>query len=144
MLGAYFVQTGNYALPAVIAAIPSGILVHNLLFLNEFPDTEADMKANRKTTPIVIGKDKAGIFYSVMTGLVYLWIIGGVLTGQMPPFTLIALLTIPLAVKAIRGSRQHRDMTKLIPAMASNVQVVLLTQLLLGIGYILAKVFAAG
>jgi len=35
-------------------------------------------------------------------------------------------------------------MSKLVPAMASNVQVVLLTQLLLGIGYILAKVFMVG
>jgi 1,4-dihydroxy-2-naphthoate octaprenyltransferase len=31
VLGAYFVQTGDYILPAVIASIPSGILVHNLL-----------------------------------------------------------------------------------------------------------------
>ena len=30
---------------------------------------------------------------------------------------------------------------KLVPAMANNVLVVLLTQLLLGIGYILARVF---
>jgi len=141
VLGAYFVQTGDYALPAVIASIPSGILVHNLLLLNEFPDTEADSKAGRKTTPIVVGKAKASVFYSVMTALVYLWIIGGVVAGQMPPFTLIALLTLPLAVKAIRGSRQHQDMTKLVPAMASNVMVVLLTQLLLGIGYILAGAF---
>src|SRR4030042_5162563 len=35
VLGAYFVQTTAYTLPAVIASIPSGILVHNLLFLNE-------------------------------------------------------------------------------------------------------------
>jgi len=33
-------------------------------------------------------------------------------------------------------------MDKLVPAMANNVQVVLLTQLLLGIGYILATVFS--
>jgi len=31
-------------------------------------------------------------------------------------------------------------MTQLVPAMASNVLVVLVTQLLLGIGYILAGV----
>ncbi|GAI10525.1 unnamed protein product, partial [marine sediment metagenome] len=53
VLGAYFVQTGGYTLPAVIAAIPSGILVHNLLLLNEFPDTEADKGAGRRTLPIV-------------------------------------------------------------------------------------------
>ncbi len=141
VLGAYFVQAGEYTIPAVIAAIPSGILVHNLLLLNEFPDVEADRKAGRKTMPIVLGKERASIAYSVLTVMVYLWTIGGVVARQMPVFSLIALLTIPFAIKAIRGARKHQDMAKLVPAMASNVQVVLLTQLLLGIGYILAVVF---
>ena len=141
VLGAYFVQTTAYTWPAVVAAIPSGILVHNLLLLNEFPDTEADRKANRKTLPISMGKTKAGIVYSVLTVLVYLWIIGWVIAGLMPAFSLIALLTLPLAIKAIKGARKHEEMTRLVPAMANNVLVVLLTQLLLGIGYVLATVF---
>jgi 1,4-dihydroxy-2-naphthoate octaprenyltransferase len=141
VLGAYFVQTGHYSIPAIIAAIPSGILVHNLLLLNEFPDVEADKFANRKTLPIAIGSRKAGIFYSAMTILVYVWTVGAVIAGQMPVFCLLALLTLPFAVKAIRGSMQPQDMGKLMPAMASNVMVVLITQLLLGIGYILATVF---
>lgn len=141
VLGTYFVQTANY-LPAIIASIPSGILVHNLLFLNEFPDVEADRKGGRRTLPISIGKKRAAVVYSVLTAAVYLWIVGGVLVGQMPAFSLIALLTLPLAVKAIRGALKCRDMAALLPAMASNVMVVLLTQFLLGVGYILAGVFS--
>jgi len=141
VLGAYFVQTGEYNVPAIIASIPSGILVHNLLLLNEFPDVEADATGNRRTLPIVIGKGKASIVYSALTGIVYLWIIGGVIAGQMPAFSLLGLLTIPLAVKAIRGSLKHKDMDKLVPAMMNNVLVILLTQLFMGIGYILAGVF---
>ncbi len=141
ILGVYFVQTAAYTLPAVVAAIPSGILVHNLLLLNEFPDTEADRKAGRKTLPIVMGKAKASIVYSVLTVIVYLWIIGGVVAGLMPPFSLIALLTLPLAIKAIQGALKPQEMSRLVPAMANNVLVVLLTQLLLGIGYILATIF---
>ena len=141
ILGVYFVQTGIYSLPAVIASVPSGILVHNLLLLNEFPDTEADKRAGRKTLPITMGKEKASIVYSVLTVAVYLWIIGGVVAGMMPPFSLLALLTFPFAIRAIQGARKHQEMSKLVPAMANNVMVVLLTQLLLGIGYILAGVF---
>ena len=141
VLGAYFVQTSAYTWPAVVASIPSGILVHNLLLLNEFPDTEADRKAGRKTLPITMGKARAGIVYSVLTIVVYLWIIGGVLAEQMPVFSLIALLTFPLAIKAIQGALKPQEMDRLVPAMANNVLVVLLTQLLLGIGYILAAVF---
>ena len=66
--------------------------------------------------------------------------IGAVVTKQMPVFSLIALLTFPLALKAIQGAMKNQDMDKLLPAMSNNVQVVLLTQLLLGIGYILAEV----
>ncbi len=141
VLGAYFVQAGEYTLPAVIASVPSGILVHNLLLLNEFPDVEADASAKRRTLPIFIGKGKASIVYSALMVIVYLWIIGGIIAKQMPVFALLGLVTLPWAIKAIRGSRQHQDMTKLVPAMANSVLVVLLTQLLLGIGYILARVF---
>lgn len=141
VLGAYFVQTTAYTIPALVASIPSGILVHNLLLLNEFPDTEADSKAGRKTTPITMGKAKASRFYSVLTAVVYLWIIGAVVMRVMPLFCLIALLTLPLAIKAIRGSLKYDDPGKLMPAMGNNVMVILLTQLLLGIGYILAGVF---
>jgi 1,4-dihydroxy-2-naphthoate octaprenyltransferase len=140
VLGTYFVQATAYTLPAVIAAIPSGILVHNLLLLNEFPDAEADRKAGRKTLPITMGKKKAGIVYSAMTILVYLWIIG-IAVMEREPILLIALLTLPLAIKAIGGARKHDKMSQLVPAMANNVMVVLLTQFLLGIGYILAGVF---
>jgi len=141
VLGAYFIQTGEYTLPAIIAAIPSGILVHNLLLLNEFPDTEADSTAGRKTTPITMGKGSASIVYSVLTVLAYIWIIGAVIAGQLPVFSLIAVLTLPFAIKAIGGSRKHQDIGRLIPAMANNVLVVLVTQLLLGLSFIPAVVF---
>jgi 1,4-dihydroxy-2-naphthoate octaprenyltransferase len=141
VLGAYFVQTGEYTLPAVIASIPSGILVHNLLLLNEFPDVEADKTAGRRTLPITIGGKGAGIVYSALNIILYLWIIAWVSIGLMPVFCLIALLTIPFAVKAIQGALNYQDESKMIPGMANNVLMVLVTQLLLGIGYILARIF---
>ena len=140
IIGLYFVQATHYTWPVVVASVPSGILVHNLLLLNEFPDAEADKKANRKTLPITMGKEKASIVYSVLTVMVYLWIIGAVIAKAMPVFSLIALLTLPFAIKAIRGARKHQEITRLVPAMANNVLVVLVTQLLLGIGYILATI----
>jgi 1,4-dihydroxy-2-naphthoate octaprenyltransferase len=141
VLGAYFVQTNEYTWPVVIAAIPSGILVHNLLFLNEFPDVEADVTAHRKTLPITIGKEKSSFIYVALTAAMYLWIIGWVIAGEMPIYSLIALLTVPFAIKAVIGAQHYRDMNRLLPAMSNNVLVVLMTQLLLGIGYILATVF---
>ena len=138
VLGMYFSQSGVYTWHALIASVPSGFLVHNLLLLNEFPDVEADKVNNRKTLPITLGGKGAAIFYTVVTLLVYVWVVGAVILKARPVFTLLALLTLPIAIKAIRGSFHYNEMDKLVPAMASNVMVVLLTQVLIGIGYILA------
>jgi 1,4-dihydroxy-2-naphthoate octaprenyltransferase len=141
ILGLYFAQTGAYTYTAAVACIPSAFLVHNLLLLNEFPDVEADKLANRKTVPITIGKDRAAIFFSAVAIAVYLWIIGWVAARVMPKWTLLALLTIPLTIRAINGARHHDDPSKFMPGMAANVMAILGTQLLLGIGYILGRVF---
>ncbi len=48
VLGTYLTQTaGTYTIPAIAACIAPGILVCNLLFLNEFPDVEADRSGKR-------------------------------------------------------------------------------------------------
>ena len=141
VLGAYFIQTGTYTIGALLVSIPSGILVHNLLLLNEFPDAEHDVTVKRRTLPIFVGKKKAAIFHSVLTIFVYLWIIGAVISQYMPVFTLLGLLTFPLAFKAIDGAFKYDDISKLVPAMANNVFVVLLTQLLIGLGFILGGIF---
>jgi hypothetical protein len=58
----------------------------------------------------------------------------------MPVYSLAALITIPLAIKAIRGSFGSPDLGIILPAMGKNVIVVLATQALIGIGYVLAAV----
>ena len=141
VLGMYFSQTGMYTWQAIIAAMPSGFLVHNLLLINEFPDIEADKVAHRKTLPITLGGRGAAIVYTAFTLMVYVWIIGAVIFKAMPVFTLLALLTLPIAIKAIRGSFHYDDRAILVPALASNVMVVMLTQLLIAAGYILSGVF---
>jgi 1,4-dihydroxy-2-naphthoate octaprenyltransferase len=58
----------------------------------------------------------------------------------MPAFALLGLLTFFLAFKAIDGSFKYNDKSKLISAMANNVTVVLITQLLIGAGFIVAGI----
>ncbi|MBN1663166.1 MAG: prenyltransferase [Deltaproteobacteria bacterium] len=142
VLGTYFALTGAYSMPVLLAAVPSFILVHNLLLLNEFPDVAADRMAGRKTLPITLGKARTAAVYSTLTVIVYLWIVGCVAARIAPVWTLIALLTLPAAVSAMRGSFKSDDMTVFIPAMGANVLVVLGTQFLLGLGYMLAVILS--
>lgn len=147
ILGFNFVQAGRYDWKVLVASIPSGILVHNLLLLNEFPDVEADRKGGRKTTPVLFGLAASARFFRLSTIAVYGWIIGCVLATLiigsvvMPVYCLIVLLALPWAVKAIRGSKEYHDRSRLVPAMGDNVTFILFTHVLLGVGYILEKLF---
>lgn len=147
LLGFYFIQAGEYNWMVLIASMPSGFLVHNLLLLNEFPDVEADRSGGRKTTPVLFGMEAAGRLFRVMTVLVYVWIAGCVLatlftgTVVMPVYCLIAFLGLPPAIKAMRASKEYGDINRLIPGLLSNVVFIHLTLLLIGIGYILERLF---
>lgn len=141
VMGAYFVHTGVYSLSSFIASMPSFFLVHNLLLINEFPDVEADITVNRRTLPIVAGKKKAAYCFSVVTALVYIWVIWAVIYGYMPVFTLLALLTLPVAFQVVRGSFEYDKRESLLKAMEQNVLLVLATQALIAVGYILSGIF---
>jgi 1,4-dihydroxy-2-naphthoate octaprenyltransferase len=139
VLGAYYVQTGRYSWEALFASLTPGILTATLLFLNEFPDREADEKGGRRHLVIALGRGSARYLYVVLIGASYLCIVIGVLTRMMPVFTLIGLATIILGWKAARGAwRYHSDLNQLTPVLGMNVIMILGTQALLTVGYVLA------
>lgn len=140
VLGAYFVQTGSYSFEAFAGSVPCGFLVLNLLLLNEFPDTEADRYGQKRTLPVRVGKRRSAVIYTTFTILTYLWIIGAVWTSVMPPYALIALATVPFAVRAVRGAFSFNKQDRMMLAQVSNVVTVLVTPFLLGIAYILETV----
>lgn len=141
VLGVYFTQTGGYSSIAIVVTLISGLLVANLLLLNEFPDVEADSAGGRKHLPVVIGRGNAAKIYCLITAAVYALIIVASIADIMPYFALLGLLTLPLGFKAAKGAlKYHSDINNLVPYMAANVMFVLLTPLLVSTGIILDKV----
>jgi len=137
----YFVQTGAYTAEAVVAAIPAGMLIFNVHLLNEFPDVEADKAGGDKTLPIILGRPKASWLYLAGTVAVYAWTVAWVAAGVMPPLTLVSLVTIPLALWAIKGALSYRDDASFTPALWANALFGLLTIALLASGYIVDHLF---
>ena len=139
VLGSYYVQTGRYSWETLVASLAPGILTSNLLFLNEFPDQEADRKGGRRHFVISLGKKDASYLFVALLTASYLCIIVGVLSKMMPVLTLIGLGTIGLGWKAAKGALKYYDNTeKLVPVLGVNVITILGTQALLTIGYVIA------
>jgi len=138
VLGTHFTQTGEYTLAAGLASLVPGFLVSNLLLLNQFPDIEADLAASRRHVPIALGRQASAWIYGLLLLAAYLSLVLSVALEVLPLTALIGLLTLPLALKAVRGVlKYHADTEKLIPFMGLNIQVTLLTPLLTGAGILL-------
>ncbi len=141
VLGSYYVQTGRYSWEALIASLAPGLLTANLLFLNEFPDWEADRKGGRRHFVISMGKKDASYLFVAFLIASYLCILMGVFTKMMPAVTLIGLGTIGFGWKAAKGALKYYDNTeKLVPILGANVITILGTQALLAVGYLIATV----
>lgn len=139
VIGAYYVQRSAVSLPAIWVSVPPGVLTMLLLFLNEFPDMDADRMGGRRHLVIVLGRKRASWLYCILLSFMYLWIAAGVVLGITPAATLLGLLTLPAGVAAIRGALRFADDPEgIVPAMGMNVVTVLATDLLLAVGFLIA------
>ncbi|MBN1533301.1 MAG: prenyltransferase [Spirochaetes bacterium] len=133
--GTHFALTGTYSLTALLASMVPFFLVSNLLLLNQFPDAGPDAAFGRRHFPITIGNRASSVIYGLFLLGAYLTVVLGVAIGRFPVFSLLALLTTILAVKAYTGARAHSDdIPALVPSMMMNVLINLLTPVLLALG----------
>jgi 1,4-dihydroxy-2-naphthoate octaprenyltransferase len=130
--GAYYVQAQRFTPQMWYASLPVGLLITAVLYINEFPDYLADKAAGKHTLIVKLGRRSSVPGYVILMLGTYGAIAGGVALELLPWPVLIAFLTLPLAMRGIRGLRQFHDQTpKLIPSNALTIQVHLLTGLLL-------------
>ena len=142
VLGAYYVQAQNLILSVFLASIPIGMLIALVLFINEFPDYEADKSVNKRTLVVILGKKNAAVLYYILLAVVYLVIVALVVFKFLPYACLIALLSLPLALKAFLTLKKNYDkINELLPANALTIGLHFITGLLLCAGFILDKIF---
>jgi 1,4-dihydroxy-2-naphthoate polyprenyltransferase len=115
------------------------ILIAAILYLNEIPDRAGDARAGKGTLPVRWPKERVIAWYVGAVWVAYAVIAVGAVTGFIPRPTIIALATIPVFRKALKGVRQHYESPyELMPFLGTNIQLHLFTGLLLFAGYLIA------
>ena len=146
-LGAYYVQTGSFAVEPLLASIPIGLLIAAVLWINEFPDMEADNAVGKRTLVLRLGYARSISVYTGMVVSAYaLIIVYAVLRFFSPvPITslasLVALLSLPFASRAVKILRaNYRDPHAIIPANANTILLHLSFGILAILGFTLGAV----
>jgi 1,4-dihydroxy-2-naphthoate octaprenyltransferase len=100
--GTYYVQTQNFSLLSLLASIPVGALITNILVVNNYRDIEEDRAANKHTLAVLLGKNFTRfqyIFLLVISFLIPLFLF---LEFSFSYWVFLPYLTLPIAFNLVK------------------------------------------
>ena len=105
-LSSYYVQALHIPGGAILLSAVNGLLVVNILLVNEFPDAEADRKAGKMTMAVRWGAARAAGCYLLISLGSALLILSGAIMRIFPLMSLLALVPFPMGIMAFQFLRK--------------------------------------
>jgi 1,4-dihydroxy-2-naphthoate octaprenyltransferase len=135
--GSAYLQTGDVTGLALAASVPVGMLVTNILVINNLRDVETDRVAGKHTLAVLLGASTVRGQYLLFIAVTYLmplvlWQLAGA-----SPFVLLSWLTLPLAAKLVRIVLAGTSGPPLNRVLKATGQLHLLFGILLALGFLL-------
>jgi len=131
VVGTAYVQMERVSWLAVAASIPVGLLACALLVINNLRDIPSDTAAGKRTLAVLIGDQRTRLLYT-SCALVPFGMLAVLAFAR--PFSLLALITLPLAVAPVRAVRAGARGPALIAALGQTGRLQLAFGLLLTLG----------
>jgi 1,4-dihydroxy-2-naphthoate polyprenyltransferase len=137
--GSSFVQLRHLHWEAFALAVPVGLLASAILVVNNVRDIDTDRRAGKRTLAVRLGRDRARTLYALAVYLAYPLAPVTWWFGPLRAWTLLPLLTFPIAVGLVRTVRNRTDGPALNGALARTGQLQLAFCLLLSVGLLLSR-----
>lgn len=102
VVGSYFIQRQQFSFGAFLISLPFGLLVALVLLANNIRDISHDKSKGIFTLPIIIGQRNGLRLYAAILILAYAAVVVMSVTGPLYLWSLIVLLSLPLALKLLR------------------------------------------
>ncbi|MFG1815892.1 1,4-dihydroxy-2-naphthoate polyprenyltransferase [Kribbella sp. NPDC049174] len=127
VLGTTYVQAETLSWTALAGAVAIGSIACALLVANNLRDIPTDTVTGKRTLAVVLGAARSRQLYAALVALAFVL---AAVSALATPWTLLALIALPLAVKAIRVVMSDAVGPALIPVLKGTG----LTELLYAIG----------
>ncbi len=137
VMGAHFVQTERWTWPAFLLSVPLGLLVTAILHVNNVRDMEYDRAHGKRTLANLLGRRAAGVEYALLVLGAYALLPALVAGRVLPPLALLALLTLPRAVRLVRALGTSEGVLPLDGVMMGTAKLHRDFGLLLALGLLL-------
>ena len=104
--GADFVQRQGFAVQPWLAGLPYALLTTNILFINQFPDREADAQTGKRHWVVRLAPEQAARMYALIALAAALDLLAGVVAEALTPWALLSLAGMLPSVAAAKRLRQ--------------------------------------
>lgn len=131
--GTYYVQAGFVSAAVWWMTIPPGLIITAILVVNNLRDLENDRKAGKRTLAVILGGRATKMQYLICMLAAYLALPLAAWLGFVPWSSLLAWLSLPLALRATRTVFTQRG-RPLNAALAGTGQTALLFSILFWVG----------
>ncbi|BDR91042.1 prenyltransferase [Vulcanisaeta souniana] len=101
-LGAFVVQTGYPAIQPFINTLPNACFTMLALLAAGMLHRETDVTVGKRTLAVILGVRGSGWLSILITAVLYASLALSVLLGYLPPLSLVAVVTLPIALYYIR------------------------------------------
>ena len=142
IMGTTYATISEYYTPALVLALPIGLITVAILHVNNTRDIESDRAAGIRTFAMLIGLKPSLKLYAFEVLFPFLLVIATIFCGWLPWYSLIVLLAVPKAWSNARTvlSAKKSGVEVLAPIDAATAQLQLIFSLLLTISLFVASV----
>ena len=120
LLGAELLFHGRIETAGVWASLALGLLIANVLLVNELPDERADREAGKRTWVVRLGRDRAAVGSRLIFISAFLLPLAAIASGETPRIAGL-FLAVPAALAAARSLRPPLPVSAIVRAQVATL-----------------------
>jgi len=137
--GTAYLQSGHWSMLALLLAIPIGLLVTNILVINNLRDLPTDIAAGKRTLATRIGDRATRAQYAVFTIVAFVIPVAIGITDPSRRLIMLPLVVLPLALRRVMTVAKGTSGRQLNPILQRTGRLLLMFGALLAAGAALSR-----
>ena len=133
----FYFQTGYVNADIIVVSLPLFIMIGAILLANNIRDLDNDKESGRRTYAILVGRNNAIKTMAISFIVVYLLNILFIVTKYASWWNLLVFVTIPLAIKIIKGFSANNHKTTMAPFMVLTAKLTIFVGFIMSLANIL-------
>ena len=133
----FYFQTGYVNADIIVVSLPLFIMIGAILLANNIRDLDNDKESGRRTYAILVGRNNAIKTLASSFVVVYLLNIVFAVIKYVSWHNLLVLVTIPLAIKIIKGFSTNNHKTTMAPFMVLTAKLTIFVGFIMSLANIL-------